>query len=516
MILIYLLIVCAYTFLCIAAILAILLSASFTERQRQRFPLIRHFEGKHLTLGFTIAISLIAGYVSYTLKDILILKASVEPGRGPGSSQTEKASLSGFEYEIVAASAARAADAVAYFQLGDEAFRSQRFADAATAYSKSISLVESQSADLNLGISLRYLSNFDEAIPVLQRALQASPTASTELVHANCVFQLGSIYLIVGRGPEGLPLIKKAREMFRRKGDSLGNANATFNLGTYAYTTGNSREAEELYREAERYYALANNSLGRGNVLNNIGIAQFDAGKMLQALGTLQSALAMYRDAGSGAGEGRAYVNIGNVEVDIGRPQEAVLSFQNALNAARRIGDRDLEAGAQTALAGAYSDQGRASDALKAATEALGISESINNKLAQGWAHTALIEADRESRQYDEALEHGRKALESFGGREVRGSIEARVEIGKVLVEINRLGAAEEEFTTALSDSEKEQYRIESARSLLGLANIALRRGGQGDARSLLLRAQAIYGSADINNSESREVAHRLGVDTNH
>lgn len=159
-------------FLFAAAICMLLLSVRFTQGQRQKFPWLRKLDGKQILLGRATVIFLILGYTTSVYKDVLTANLSFELSRGPDVSQVEKATPSGFELEIKQITDERAEEATDFFRVAERYFKSKQYQEAATNYQKSIDAVPTLSAYLNLGVTLRYISDYPSAEPVLLKGLQ--------------------------------------------------------------------------------------------------------------------------------------------------------------------------------------------------------------------------------------------------------------------------------------------------------------------------------------------------------
>lgn len=258
----YLLIWATYLFLFAGTISAILLTVSFTQGQRRKFPLLKRLDGRQIHLSLVTILFLALGYGAYAYKDTLILNLSFELSRGPGEPQAEKATPSGFELELKKATDERSQEAADFFRTAERSFNSMQYQDAATNYRRSIEAVPTLSAYLNLGVALRYLADYPAAEPVLLKGLQYAKSKGEKKFEANFLFNLGFVYYLQGKLDEGLAATNQSLDIFKQTGDKLGIANALSLLALGAKLQGNMDGSLRLYNDALGIYQDINNELG--------------------------------------------------------------------------------------------------------------------------------------------------------------------------------------------------------------------------------------------------------------
>src|SRR2546423_2909217 len=156
-----------YISLLIAAICLLLLTVSFTRRQRRRFPFLRKLDGKQIHLFFAVVIFSGLGYGAYIYKETVSTELSFELSYGPGFSQAEKATPNAIDIELRQSAAERIEEARDYFNSGERNFQNKKYREAADNYNQSLTITPTLSAYLNLALSLRYLSKNKEAETVL-------------------------------------------------------------------------------------------------------------------------------------------------------------------------------------------------------------------------------------------------------------------------------------------------------------------------------------------------------------
>ncbi len=94
-----------YLFGFLAAISVLLFGASFSRRQRQRFPLLKKLDGKQVHLFVAAVVFLALNFAGSAWKDFLTTQASLEHSQGPGGEVIQKATPEGFEKELEEGSA---------------------------------------------------------------------------------------------------------------------------------------------------------------------------------------------------------------------------------------------------------------------------------------------------------------------------------------------------------------------------------------------------------------------------
>lgn len=245
---------------------------------------------------------------------MLMLKLSVELARGPNAEFPEKATQLALHSEISRDAQERAAAAIDSFAEGDAAMQRSAWGTAADAYRRSVALVPSKSALLNLGIVLRYTGYLLEAIDALNQALQLPSSRSMRLVDGNCWLQLGMSHQASGSFMKAHRAFEISLLIFREVGDYASQGAALINLGWQAYSRGDLNEATLCFRLALELDVMCHDRTGEARMLTALGNIDVAKGKFLDAKVTLSQALQIYEEVNSHErGEARALEGLADV-----------------------------------------------------------------------------------------------------------------------------------------------------------------------------------------------------------
>jgi serine/threonine protein kinase len=197
---------------------------------------------------------------------------------------------------------------------------------------------------LMIGRSLASLGNYDEAEPVLRRALRLvrehNPGSRESL--ANCLNDLAMVVQSRGDAAGAEPLLREALDLHRRAlgdGHALVAASAD-NLAAALRQQGKLDEAEALYRRAleirRRTLPAAHEDLAYS--YNNLGTLLRDRGKAMEAEQLHREAVSILRNALPPGHPtlARGLINLAIAQRDQSRLADAERSMREALNLSRR------------------------------------------------------------------------------------------------------------------------------------------------------------------------------------
>jgi tetratricopeptide (TPR) repeat protein len=210
---IYSLIWLNYVSLFLAGICLLLLSVSFTKRQRSRFPILRKLDGKQIYLSIAVILFSGLGYGAYIYKEQVTLDLSFELSYGSDGSQAEKATSDGITIELRQSAAERIEEAKDYFNAGERAFLDKKYREAADSYQQSINITPTLSAYLNLALSLRYLSKYADAEPVLSHGLQLARRRGERKFEGQFLLILGAVLLSQDKHDQAEDTLKRSLEV---------------------------------------------------------------------------------------------------------------------------------------------------------------------------------------------------------------------------------------------------------------------------------------------------------------
>lgn len=257
------LIVLTYLFGLLGAITALLVGVGFSLGQREQHQFLRIMHEERLQLIIATVVFWIIAYGANLWKDFLtaypLLTATDESGRG----FPEKVTPAGLAEELKEAAGDLASQAKAYFRAGEYDFSAKRYRDAAGSYEKSVIVIPSASAYLNLGVSLFYGSDFRRAEEAFNAGLQIARKKKNARLEGAFLGSLGLVYDSQGNLEAALRAYQAASDIFRKVGTPQDRAHLLTNIGVVHYSQGKPAAALDYYRGALELYNRVATSLGR-------------------------------------------------------------------------------------------------------------------------------------------------------------------------------------------------------------------------------------------------------------
>ena len=236
-----------------AAISGLLRGASFTTVDREKYPMLKKLDGKKLPLFISTFVFLILTAVTQIIQ--VTTKPSFEQTQGPGGQTFEKATLTGFKEELREETVELESEAEDYFNSAERDFAAGLYWDAVNSYQKSISVISTMSAYLNLSISLYFLSEYDRADEAFTSGLQIAVKKRDRKLEAPFRSGLGNVYFRQGKYEEALKSLQDALATFKEIGNPLGQANDLMNIGNVYFNQGKLEEALKLLNEARAIFS---------------------------------------------------------------------------------------------------------------------------------------------------------------------------------------------------------------------------------------------------------------------
>ncbi len=198
----------------------LLFTWSLNEEQRNKYRFLAKYHEKRLYLAFLTLIFLTFAGVTGGLS-----QTAFSPSRpvivvvqGPGGEPIQKATSTGFKKELEDTAAELVKEAEDYFNAAERDFGAHRYQDAAANYRKSIDVVPTMSAYLNLGISLYYGSDFPGAEAAFIRGLQLARKKGARGFEGAFLGNIGNVYADQGEKDKALGLLVEARDIYLKMG----------------------------------------------------------------------------------------------------------------------------------------------------------------------------------------------------------------------------------------------------------------------------------------------------------
>jgi tetratricopeptide (TPR) repeat protein len=256
----------------------------------------------------------------------------------------------------------------------------------------------------NLGIALRYVQRFEEAITSCQDAAAIFWETGDRNSEGSALTNLGIALVEVQRFEEAITAHQDAAAIYRETGDRHREGMALTNLGIALREVQRFEEAITAHQDAAAIFRETGDRHGEGMALNNLGAALRDVQRFEEAITAYQDATAVYRETGDRHSEGMALTNLGAALRDVQRFEEAITSCQEAAAIYRETGDRHSEGMALNNLGAALRDAQRFDEAITAHQDAAAIFRESGDRHSEGMALGNLGLALREAQRFEEAI----------------------------------------------------------------------------------------------------------------
>jgi two-component system NtrC family sensor kinase len=286
----------------------------------------------------------------------------------------------------------------------------------AYALSQKLSYERGQGNSLALlGYAQYLLSEFDEALSTLLRALPLVQAAGELRYEAHVMEGLAHVYLSMGNHEQNLYYILKNLQKVREIGDRLMEAWCLHETGVAYYEAGDNdtsltyqNDSLRLFRELRKESTDPELIGGEARALTGIGTVYQAQGRDREALACHEEALQLFREAGNLIGESRALNDLGRIFQRLGELDKAVDYHRESLRIREQLGNRQSQTTSLIDLGTAFIRQGRLDEALDVLKRALEIAELIGARPRVFQAHAALSEAYELKGDLGLALHHFR------------------------------------------------------------------------------------------------------------
>ena len=261
-----------------------------------------------------------------------------------------------------------------------------RYYERALAIDEQLKLKPKIAIDLeNIGLCLIGLGRANEAITILDRAINLAREAGMKKDEADCRKARASALLQLGRYSQALEQYNEARKTYEEAG---ANAEPSFkqeliealgDLGNLQMRLGDALSAEKDFRRAIEMSESINHPRGITINLISLGDLQLRQKRFVEAIALYSQALAKANDANDKANIASAKVQLAHAYRNLKRFDEAEQQARQAKDTARTTQARPLEAEALYALAEVLRSAGRYQDAVTSFTEGDEIVRSTAN-----------------------------------------------------------------------------------------------------------------------------------------
>jgi tetratricopeptide (TPR) repeat protein len=209
---------------------------------------------------------------------------------------------------------------------------------------------------LLLGVYFEWRRRFDDWIATTI-SLDAARRLGNRHGEGMALTNLGVALREVRRFDEAITACQDAAVIFRETGDRRGEGMALTNLGLALGEVRRFEEAITACQDAAVIRRETGDRHGEGMALGNLGLALREVRRFEEAITACQDAAVIFGETGDRHGEGTALNNLGLALAEVRRFEEAITACQDAAVIFRETGDEYREGIALENLEGARAAQ---------------------------------------------------------------------------------------------------------------------------------------------------------------
>jgi len=293
-------------------------------------------------------------------------------------------------------------------------------------------------ATRNIGVSYRYLSNFDMALSNSLMALDMFNGTGDKGGESQALVSIGSIYYYMGDYDKGLDYFENGLQV----GGEAGNKEAVtyaYNGAGYIYNLLGDfvKGLDFLHRSLELCREIKNSSL-EAAILDSIAVAYMNDGQLDKAYNTYKTCLEFSEQNNVLRNQGYALFGIGEILFKKGKPDEAKHHFLKSLEIYKSIGYQIGMAHSLLHLGRIFLHQKNYEDATNYLQESLEIGASIKAKVVIYEAHETFSELYQSLKNFDKFVEHY-KLYNKYKSEVFKEELETKQKFQNIQHEVGKL-----------------------------------------------------------------------------
>jgi len=266
-----------------------------------------------------------------------------------------------------------------------------------------------------IGILLRQISNFKEAIKYYEKSLEISNVSQNNVSLMKCHLNLGNAQRSIGKYKEAIEnyeaSLKIAKEIEYREGESkcYTNIGVTYNfMGDFKKGIKFHENSVKVLKE------IGDDRFGESRCYIGLGVAYRNIGNIDKAIEYHEKSLAIAGEIGDKLGEAACYTNIGVVYATLKNYKKAFKYQNKSLKITKDIGDRLSESICYKNLGDVYEGIGDFDKAILFREKALKIKNEIEDKAGKGRCYGNLGNTYRNAGDFSKAIQCYMKAENIF------------------------------------------------------------------------------------------------------
>ncbi len=296
----------------------------------------------------------------------------------------------------------------------------------------------------SLGVAMRLVGRFEEAIAAIQGAIQIYRDTGDWGDEGVALNSLGVGLQELQRYEEAIAVCQSAVQIFRDIGDRDSEGMALHNLGLALSHSGRFKEAIAVCQSAVQIYRdIGHRHDGMAKALNSLGTVLWQTHRFEEAITAHQEAVQISRDTGDRHDEATALNHLGLARQDLERSSEAITAYQDAIQIYRDLGRRHDEATALNNLGIALGTLERFPEAITAYQDAIQIFRETSDEHAEGVVLDNLGNTLRDLERFTEAITLYQDAIQIYRDTgNQHGTVQALNSLGIILQELERFPEA--------------------------------------------------------------------------
>lgn len=291
---------------------------------------------------------------------------------------------------------------------------------------------------LNQGNQQFQQNQFEQALTILQQALNLYQTLGDLGGQGDVLFQLGQVYEILGQYEQSLECYRQAGAIFWKLGEQDNRAGAFSGVGIVYLRTGRYSQAIAAFQQALEIVPNA------AVPLNGLGLAYSYLGQYDRALKFHQQVLAIRRANRNLVGEATSLLNMGTVYEARTQLQNALDAYQQALVIYRKVDNPTGQIRSLNLIGEVLNLQNQPAQAMSFLQDAIKLAKTINDARGQAITLNNLGRTYTTLQEYAQALDFYEQALS------IRRQVGDREGEGRTLSDIGELLAKQKQPELAI------------------------------------------------------------------
>ncbi|MCT4639149.1 MAG: tetratricopeptide repeat-containing sensor histidine kinase [Bacteroidales bacterium] len=267
---------------------------------------------------------------------------------------------------------------------------------------------------LNIGIALRHLGRYADAVDSLHNVLHYINDLKDETLAASILNQVGIVHYQLGHDTLSINAYKQSMEIRKRLADDKGVADILNNLGNFYNGKGNYHKALEYFFKSLEYDEKMNNRKGMMASYNNIGLAYQNMKEYKKSISYYTKAIEITEYSPNPSREASIYNNIGSVYILKSQFDSAIHYIEKSNNIYQELGLPYMMQRNYTNLGLIAEKKGELKTSIDYHNKSLEIAHYYKNESLIAGAHINISRIYMLEKRYNTALQELIKAEESI------------------------------------------------------------------------------------------------------